>query len=358
MNVAKAVLRGAARWEGALVVILMVEVVVFGALNPRFLDAGRLISSTSDFLYLGIIALPLAIVMMTGGIDISIGSIVSLSAIVTGVTFANGVNIWLAACLGLLAALLAGLANGLAIVATGANPMVITLGTQFLFAGLAVGISGLANVSSFEGISGLPDSFVAVGNGETVGIPNMVLIFVVVAAIFAVVLHGTTFGRQARLIGANPKAAAYSGFAVTRITICAYLLSALGAGIAGVLLTSYLASARADIGANMLMPVLTLVVIGGVSMFGGEGTIVGVIIATFVIGFLQQGLRFAGMSESEVAVANGTALVLVASLRWWTSHTAETLKNQRARRRKPRTPITGSSLQGPEVDVLQSTRTR
>jgi len=329
-------LRPFARWEGALVLVLVAELIVFGALNARFLDTARLLTSTSDFLYLGIIALPLAIVMITGGIDISVGSIVSLSAIVTGVTFANGTGIWLACAAGMVAAVLAGLVNGGAILLTGANPMVITLGTQFLFAGLAVGISGLANVSSFEGISGLPDEFVEISNGRTVGLPNMLVIFVVVAAAFAVLLHRTTFGRQARLVGANPRTAVYSGFSVARITLVSYTLTAVGSGIAGILLTSYLASARADIGSTVLLPVLTLVVIGGVSMFGGEGTIAGVVIAAFVVGFLQQGLRFAGLSESQVAVATGTALVLVASLRWWTSHLAEWLKNQRARRRKTR----------------------
>lgn len=346
-------LRPLARWEGALVVVLLVEVLVFGAINSRFLDGARLVSSTSDFVYLGIIALPLAIVMITGGIDISIGSIVSLAAIVTGVFFANGTDIWLSSLLGLAAALLAGLVNGAAILVTGANPMVITLGTQFLFAGLAIGISGLANVSSFEGISGLPKDFVQLSNGKTAGLPNMLLIFLVVAAAFAFLLHGTSFGRQVRLLGANPRAAVYAGFPVVRLTIAVYLLTALGSGIAGVLLTSYLASARADIGSSVLLPVLTLVVIGGVSMYGGEGTVAGVIIATFVVGLLQQGLRFAGMSESQVSVATGAALVLVASLRWWTSHAAELLKNQRARRQKTSTPTGNGAGRPVEADVVQ-----
>lgn len=329
-----------ARWEGALVLVLVLEILVFGALNPRFLDLGRLVNSTSDFAYLGIIALPLAIVMMTGGIDISVGSIVSLSAIVTGVTYVSGLDIWWASLAGLLAALAAGLVNGVAILVTGANPMVITLGTQFLFAGLAIGISGLADVSSFEGISGLPDGFVGIANGHPIaGVPNSLLVFALVAVVFAFLLHGTSFGRQAKLIGANPRAAVYSGFSLPRVTVIAYLLTAAGSGVAGLLLTSYLASARADVGASVLLPVLTLVVIGGVSMFGGEGTIAGVVVATFVIGFLQQGLRFAGMTESQVAVATGTALVLVASLRWWSSHVAERVKNQRVRRRRV-TPLT------------------
>lgn len=332
----RSLVRSGLRWETALVFALTAQILVFGALNDRFLDPSRLLSSTSDFVYLGIIALPLAIVMMTGGIDISIGSIVSLSAIVTGVCFANGVDIWVSAGIGLFAALLAGLVNGVAILATGANPMVITLGSQFLFAGLAIGISGLANVSSFEGISGLPEGFVELANGDLLGIPNMLAIFIIVAAAFAVLLHATTFGRQVRLIGANPRAAVYAGFPMRRMTILVYLLTALGSGIVGILLTSYLSSARADIGATLLLPVLTLVVIGGVSMFGGEGTAAGVIVATFVIGFLQQGLRFAGMTESEVSAATGASLVLVASLRWWTSYGAERLRNRQVRRRERR----------------------
>lgn len=320
------------RWEGALVIVLVAQIFIFGMMNSRFLNFERLVSSSSDFIYLGVIALPLAIVMMTGGIDISIGSIVSLTAIVTGVCFSNGMNIWMASAIGIVAALIAGAVNAGLILATGANPMVITLGTQFLFAGMAIGISGLANVSAFEGISGMPDAFVNVANGDIVGIPNMLLIFVGVAGLFAFVLHATTFGRQARLLGANPKAAKYAGFPIKRVTFTAYGLTALGSGITGLLMTSYVASARADIGAQVLLPVLTLVVIGGVSMYGGEGTIVGVVIATFVIGYLQQGLRFTGMSESEVSVATGAALVIVASLRWWTKHIADRVKNQRVKK--------------------------
>src|SRR5690606_14664103 len=146
------------------------------------------------------------------------------------------------------------------------------------------------------------------------------VIFAVLAAAAAVLLGRTAFGRQARLIGANPQAARYAGFRSDQVLLTTYLLTALAAGLVGLLLTSYVGSARADIGAGLLMPTLTLVVIGGVSMYGGEGSIGGVVIATFVIGFLQQGLRFMGLSENQVAVATGAALVLVASLRWWTGH--------------------------------------
>ncbi|WP_256829555.1 ABC transporter permease [Ornithinimicrobium faecis] len=291
-----------------------------------------MLNSTSDFVYLGIIAMPLALVMITGGIDISFGSVASLSAIITGVTFQAGLNIWLAVLVGLAAAFVAGLVNAALIVSTGAQPMVITLGTLFLFAGLALGASGLGGVSSFEGISGLPPSFVALASGKTLGVPNMLVIFLVVAVVFAVLLGKSSYGRQARLIGANPKAAAYAGLSIGKVITVSYVLTALCAGFVGILLTSYLSSARADIGDALLMPTLTLVVIGGVSMYGGEGSIGGVLIATFVIGFLQQGLRFMGMTENQVAVVTGSALVVVASLRWWSGHFRERVKNRRVQR--------------------------
>lgn len=327
-------LRGGFRWEGALVVVLIAEIVALGLINPKIIQPDRLMSATVDFVWIGIVALPLAIVMVTGGIDISIGSMISLTSIVTGITFHATGNIWLGVFVGLLAGAAAGAINGIAIVVTGVQPMVITLGTQFLFAGIAIGISGIVGVSSFEGISGLPENFVQIGNGKTFGIPNPLLIFLIVAVIFAVILHSTPFGRRARLIGANPRAALYSGLPVRRVLLGSYILTGLGAGISGVVLTSYLASARADLGISALLPAITLVVIGGVSMYGGEGTMLGVILGTFVIGFLQQGLRMMGMDESVVTVLTGTVLVGAAALRFGTARIAEIVRNQRVRRDK------------------------
>ncbi|MGO1434765.1 MAG: ABC transporter permease subunit [Canibacter sp.] len=319
-------------WELSLIGVVVLELIVFGLINPRFLDPSLIIFGLSDFIYLGIIALPLGIVMITGGIDISFGSVASLAAIVMGVAFTLGVNIWLSVLIGLGVAVLAGMFNAFAIIYTGANPMVITLGTLFLFAGLALGASGIAGISAFEGVSGLPEGFMSIANGTLLGLPNMLWIFVIFAAAFAIILSKTTFGRQARLFGANPEAARYAGFRTKAIIFIAYSLTAFAAGVVGLLLTSYVGSARADIGSSMLMPVLTLVVIGGVSMYGGEGTIGGVIIATFVMGFLQQGLRFAGLTENEVAVFTGVVLAVVASLRWWSGRFSESFRNNRVKR--------------------------
>lgn len=332
MKTLQAKLKPFARWEVSLIGVLILELIIFSALSPKFLDPTRMLFSMSDFVYLGIIALPLAVVMITGGIDISFASIASLAAIMMGVTFKSGANIWVAALVGLVSAVVAGLINGLLIIVTRANPMVITLGTQFLFAGLALAASGLGGVSAFEGVSGLPEEFTAVAGGRTLGVPNMLIVFIVFAIGFAVLLSRTTFGRQARLIGANPVAARYAGFRSDVVLIGAYMLTGFAAGIVGLLLSSYVGSARADVGSALLMPVLTLVVIGGVSMYGGEGSIFGVIVATFVIGFLQQGLRFARLTENEVAVFTGVILVTVASLRWWSGRWSERVRNSRVRR--------------------------
>ncbi len=330
-------LRPLMRWESALVVVVAMEILVFGALNERFLNGTRLINSTSDFIYVGILALPLAVVMLSGGIDISIGSVVSLSAITTGVVYVATDSMVAGIVAGLAISFVAGLLNGLLIVITGTAPMVITLGTQFLYAGLALGISGLGGVSSYEGISNLPEWFNDVAGGQWIGgIPNLITIFVVVAVIFLVVMAKTPFGRMARLIGMSPSVAEYAGISVPRATISIYALTGTVAGLVGVLLTSYFGSARSDMGATLLMPALTLVVIGGVSMFGGEGGLLGVVIATFVIGFLEQGLRFAGMSENQVTVVTGIVLVVVASVRWWSARGAEILANRRIRRQQIR----------------------
>ena len=355
MNAVRSRLRLLARWEVGLIGVLVLELVVFSSVNPKFLDPNRLLFSMSDFVYLGIIALPLAIVMITGGIDISFASVASLSAIVTGVSFRGGIGIWGAVAIGLAVAVLAGLVNGALIILTRANPMVITLGTQFLFAGLALAASGLGGISSFEGVSGLPEEFTAVAGGRTLGLPNMLVIFAAITVLFALLLGGTTFGRQARLIGANPVAARYAGFRSDAVILVAYALTALAAGIVGLLLTSYVGSARADIGASLLMPVLTLVVIGGVSMYGGEGSIFGVVVATFVIGFLQQGLRFARLSENEVAVFTGVILVTVASLRWWSARWSERVRNGRVRRETQRRQ--GGAGDERRVPVSASTET-
>ncbi len=330
-------LKSLPKWETSLALVIIAEILIFGAINPRFLDPIRLLSSTSDFVAAGILALPLAMIMLSGGIDISFGSIVSLAAITTGVAYLLSGSMVVGIVAGILIGIVAGFINGSLIVNTGAAPMVITLGTQFLFAGLALGVSGLGGVSAFEGISNLPEWFNEIGIGKLIPyIPNMLLIFVLIAVSFWVLISKTSFGRQVRLLGMNPSAARYAGLNITKINLIMYSIMGATAGLVGILLTSYFGSSRPDVGVTLLMPALTLVVVGGVSMFGGEGSVLGVVLATFVIGYLQQGLRFAGMTEHQVTVIVGTVLVVTAALRWWAVRGSESYRNRKAQRRELR----------------------
>jgi AI-2 transport system permease protein len=325
-----------ARWEVGLLAVLVLEIFIFGMVNPVFFDLPKLLLTMPDFIYLGIVALPLGMIMMTGGIDLSFGSVASLAAITTGVVFATSKSMVLGILVGLLVGVVCGLVNGVLIVTTKAQPMVLTLGTLFLFAGLALGVSGIGGVSAYEGIGNFPDWFNQIAYGTSLGLPNLLVAFVLASIVFYLLMSKTSFGRQMRLIGANAQTARYAGFSVSRLLITGYAVMGAMAALVGVLLSSYFGSARPDIGATLLLPVLTLVVIGGVSMFGGEGNMIGIVIATLVIGVLQQGIRYAGMNENEVSVVTGSVLVGVSILRWWSGRWSELLRNRRNRRREER----------------------
>lgn len=332
----KTVLHSFARWEVGLLAVLVLEIIVFGTANPIFFDMNKLLLTTPDFIYLGIAALPLGMIMMTGGIDISFGSVASLAAITAGVVFTTTKSMLLGIVVSILVGLACGLVNGLLIVTTKAQPMVLTLGTMFLFAGLALGVSGISGVSAYEGIGNFPAWFNQIAYGATFGLPNLFIAFIVASLVFYLLMSKTSFGRQMRLIGVNTQAASYAGFSVSRLLVTGYVVMGAMAAVVGVLLCSYFGSARPDIGSGLLLPVLTLVVIGGVSMFGGEGNMIGIVIATLVIGVLQQGIRYAGMDENAVSVVTGSVLVAVSVIRWWGGRWSELLRNRRNRMREER----------------------
>jgi AI-2 transport system permease protein len=325
-------LRRLARWETSLVILLVFELLALSLLSPRFLDIQRLLQSSSDYVWIGMVAIPLVLVMISGGIDISIGSTISLSSITLGVVYAAGAPIWIAIAAALGIGILAGLVNGILILITGAQAIVITLGTLFLYSGIAIGLSGLGGVSAYEGISGLPEAFVDFGNGDFFGIPNQAMVFLAMVVIFSFILHGSLIGRRLRLIGVNPEAARYAGVPVARSTLFAYVMTGLGAAISGTMLTAYFASARPDLGATALLPAVTAVVVGGASIYGGTGTVFGAAVATVVIGLLTQGLRFTGLPNEFVTVLIGLVLVMAAATRSISSEVLERLRAQRATR--------------------------
>ena len=303
------------RWESVLALLLIAEILLFGAINPVFLQPATLLYATSDFIHVGITALALTLVIITGGIDLSLGSVMGLSAITLGILWVAGIDIWVAAALALVVGTLGGVLNAVAIHLSKVNPLVITLGTGFLYGGAALVLSGLAGATGYEGISNFDPAFVNLANIEVLGLPLPFALFLVLTAAFMALLHRTRFGRYVYLIGQNPRAAAYAGTPVFRTLVVAYALTSLMAALSGLILASYFGSARSDFGATALMPAITAVVLGGTSIYGGSGTILGTALAALLVGYLQTGLQLVGVSSHVSSALSGGLLVIVVALR-------------------------------------------
>lgn len=212
-------------WESALLILLVLEILLFGAINPRMLDINMLLFSTSDFICIGIVALPLTLVIISGGIDISLGSTIGLCAIALGVMMQAGWPMAVAIPLTLLLGLLCGLVNAALIHYTGISPLVITLGTLYLYGGGALLLSGMAGATGYEGIGGFPDSFTTFTNLTVVGLPIPLVLFAVITAFFWLITHRGRFGRHLFLIGQNPRAARYAALSVNGMPYALYGLS-------------------------------------------------------------------------------------------------------------------------------------
>ena len=303
------------RWEMALAGLLVAEIIFFGLINPAFFNLSTLLFSTSDFIHIGITALALTLVIITGGIDLSVGAVMGLAAITFGLLWSEGVNTWLACLAALAVGGVAGSLNSLAIHIAKVNPLVITLGSLYLFGGAALVLSGLAGATGYEGISGFDDSFVGLSNLEVLGIPLPLFIFLVATVVFMLLLHKTRFGRYVYLIGQNARAARYTGVPVFSTLTIAYALSGIMAALSGLILASDFGSARSDFGTTALMPIITAVVLGGTNIYGGSGTILGTALAALVVGYMQSGLQIIGVSSHISSTLSGALLVIVVVVR-------------------------------------------
>lgn len=298
-------------WELALAALLVIEILAFGMVNPRMLDINVLLFSTSDFICIGIVALPLTMVIVSGGIDISFGSTIGLCAIALGVMFQAGLPMPLAIVITLALGALCGLLNAGLIIYTGINPLVITLGTLYLFGGSALLLSGISGATGYEGIGGFPMAFTDFANLTLLGLPVPLVFFIVCVLLCWLLMHRTHSGRNIFLIGQSNRVAQYSAIPVNR-TLCAlYAMTGLASAIAAVLLVSYFGSARSDLGASFLMPAITAVVLGGANIYGGSGSIIGTAVAVLLVGYLQQGLQMAGVPNQISSALSGALLIVV-----------------------------------------------
>lgn len=193
------------------------------------------------------------------------------------------------------------------------QPMVVTLGGSFLFAGLALLVSTLSATESYKGIGGFPDSFSSLASYRIFDVlPLQVLIFILLAIFAYYLLHKTKYGRMIFLIGINQKAAEFSGINTKRVIMSTYVLSSMSAAIAGIILTSYLGTAKSDLGITLTLPIITAVVLGGTLMTGGKGSIIGTALAAVIIGVLKFGLPLCfGINMQYLDIPVGLLLLVV-----------------------------------------------
>ena len=294
------------RWEWLLVALIVVVVIVNTRLSPFFLNTNNLLRTTSDFMEIGIMVLPMVFIIVTGNIDLSIASTLGLSASLMGWLYMGGWNIWLAAAAALLVSVLAGLVNGFLIARLRLPALVVTIGTLSFYRGLAYALLG------DQAARGYPESFTYLGQGTLGGtrIPVALLLFAVLALVFGLVLHKTTFGRYLYAIGNNEPASRYSGVPVERVKMIIFVLSSVMAALAGFILAARFGSTRPDIGTGLELTVITVTVLGGVSIFGGSGTMVGAILALVLVGILRFGMGLVNLQGQVQDIVIGLLLIL------------------------------------------------
>jgi rhamnose transport system permease protein len=295
-----------ARWETLLVVALVGLVVLGTSLSPFFLTPGNFSNLIAALMEVAIMALAMTLIIVAGEIDLSVESMAGLASAILGFLWAAGVPLEIGIPVVLLVGAVGGLMNGLLVARAGLPSLVVTLGTLALFRGLALIVLGPRGISDF------PAAFTELGFGKVPGtlIPWPFVVFLALAVVLGIVLHRTWIGRHIFAIGKNTGAARFSGVRVTRIKVGLFVLSGLIAALAGIILTSRLSSARADAGQGMTLTVVTVVLLGGVNIFGGSGTIPGVALAVIAVAVMQNALRLASVTVEVQSIALGLLLIL------------------------------------------------
>jgi ribose transport system permease protein len=288
--------------------MLVLIVAYFAFSNPFFFTLSNMWVVLGTAGILGLMALPQTFLIISGGFDVSVGSMVALSSVVVGVASAAGLGPWFGAVIALVTALVVGAINGFIIIVLGINPLITTLGTLSIVQGVAY---VMANAQTFIITS---QSFGLVGSGHFGPVPFTLVLFVVAFVIAVFLEKRTTVGRKIYAIGSNKDAARLSGIKVRTIPFVLYIATALSGGVGGIVVASQLSAASADVGTAYQLAVVTAVILGGTSLTGGRGSVVGTLIAVLILGVLQNGFALLGLSAYTQTIALGCALIVAVLL--------------------------------------------
>jgi ribose transport system permease protein len=300
--------------------VLLLEIVLFGAVAPNFLTLANFFEIARVGVEVGLLAIAMTPIVVTGGIDLSVGAILALAGVVAALAVKAGAPVPLGMAAGLAVGAACGLVNGLCVTLLRLPPFIATLGMMLVARGLAL------QITDAKAIGGLGDAFAELGNGSlwrivTIGadgfpdlrfpgLPYPVLLMVALAIAVAVLLNRTTLGRHLYAVGSNGEAARLSGVNVRGVTLFAYVLSGLLAGLTGCVLMSRLVTAQPSEGLMYELDAIAAAVIGGTSLSGGVGTISGTVIGAFVIGILRNGLNMGGVSAFVQQIIIGLVILL------------------------------------------------
>jgi rhamnose transport system permease protein len=296
-------------WEMFLFATAVVIFIINSFASPYFLDPWSLSDATFNFTEKAIIALPLALVIIVREIDISVAAIIALASVSMGYAAEAGAGISVICLIGVLAGTLCGLFNGLLVTRIGLPSIVVTIGTMSLFRGITYILLGDQALKSY------PDGFDFFGQGYVYSVLSFeFFVFSILAVAFYILLQKTNFGRRTYAIGNNPTAAFYSGINVNKHKLILFTMVGFFCGISSIMLTSRLGSTRPTIALGWELQIITMVVLGGVSILGGSGTIIGVVIAVFLMGLVTVGLGLLNVPGIVMSIIIGLMLISVIAL--------------------------------------------
>lgn len=297
------------RWETLLALLLIVVFTVNSIVLPHFLDLYNLLDGTQNFSEKALIALPMALLIICREIDISVAGTLALSSVAMGLAMGAGFPPAALVLVALAAGGACGLLNGVLVTRFGLPSIVVTIGTVSLFRGLASVVLG------DKAFTGYPQLMADWGQGYFFGIvPREFVVLLVFAALFAFVLHATSWGRRIFAIGNNPDAARFSGIAVDRYRLALFVLTGAMAGLAAFFLTGRIGSTRPNIATGWELEVITMVILGGVGIAGGAGTIGGVLLAVLTLGVATYGMSLANIPGIYMTIVVGVLLLATIAL--------------------------------------------
>lgn len=296
--------------EATILLTIIMFSVIISLLAPNFLTVDNLKTTAIGMSADGIIAIGMTVALVSGGFDLSVGSMLGVSSVIAGVAYLAGIDIWLGCLMAVGVCLLFGLFDGLLIGKVGINPFIITLGMMQM----ARGVAYVATTGSPQSLASVPEAFSFLGQKDVLGLPFIVLIFIILAVVGDVLMRKSSPFRKVFYIGSNEKAATLSGINVSKTKIGVYMLTAFLASISGLLTLSRFGVATPTAGQGTEMRVISAAVIGGASLSGGQGTILGAVLGTVLLNLINNALVLLKVSVYWQQLISGLILILAVTI--------------------------------------------